>query len=163
MCPLSCSTFWEFNVLVLPPIISLFGESLTRVGVFFPFNRCSLECCTNSSLFMCGSKGRRLVICLSYHTNILFITNSLSFCTTYSSCFATSYIGLPFMVSIWSYHWQFRYPFTPVPLYKWTYSNPWHTSRYSWNYCFGEWSTCSKGCLPPFPLPHLTMSGYSYY
>jgi len=50
-----------------------------------------------------------------------------------------------------------------VPLWEWTYNSPWHISRYCCSYCFGKWSTCSKGGLPPFPSPHPIMSGYFYY
>jgi len=112
-----------------------------------------------SSLLMCRSKGRCLVNSSSYHTNISFITNSFSYYIIYLSCLATSYSGPPFTVSMWSYQWQSRYPFPLVPLKKWTYINPWHTSGNCCNYCFGKWSTCLERGLPPFPLPHSTMNG----
>jgi hypothetical protein len=31
------------------------------------------------------------------------------------------------------------------------------------NNCFGKWSTCSKGGLPPFPSPHPMMNRYPYH
>jgi len=57
-------------------------------------------------------------------------------------------------MSMCSYHWRFTYPFASVPLWEWTYSNPLHILGYYCNYCFGEWSTCSKGGLPPFLSSH---------
>ncbi len=60
-------------------------------------------------------------------------------------------VGLPFTVLMWSHHWWSRYPFTSMPLQKWMYNNPQHILRYCCNYCFGEWSTCSEGGLPPCP------------
>jgi hypothetical protein len=50
-----------------------------------------------------------------------------------------------------------------VPLWKWTYNNPQHSSRYYCTYYFGKWNTCLKGSLPPFPLPHQTTSAYPYH
>jgi hypothetical protein len=50
-----------------------------------------------------------------------------------------------------------------MPLQKWMYNNPQHTSRYYCNYCFRNWNTCSKGGIPPFPLPHLIMNEYPYH
>jgi hypothetical protein len=55
-------------------------------------------------LLMCGSRVRCLVISLFYHTNILFIIDSLSYNTTYPSWHATSYSCTPFTVLVWSYH-----------------------------------------------------------
>jgi len=75
------------------------------------------------------SRGKRLVISLSYHTNISFIVNPLSYNTIYLSWLSTSYSYPPFIMSMWSYQWQSRYPFALVPLWEWTYSSPWHTFR----------------------------------
>jgi hypothetical protein len=112
---------------------------------------------------MCGSKGKHLVISSAYHTNISFINDPFSYNILYPSWFTTSYNCSPFMMSVWSYHWRSRYPFVLLPLWEWTYNNPWHILRYYCNYCFREWSTCSKGGFPPFPSPHLTTSGHFYY
>ncbi len=103
------------------------------------------------SLFMCGSKGRRLVISSSYHTNISYILNPLSYNIMYPSWLATSYSCPFFMVSMWSYHWWSKYPFASVSLWEWMYNNPWHSSKYCRNYYFREWSTCLEGCFPHFP------------
>jgi hypothetical protein len=46
---------------------------------------------------------------------------------------------------------------------EWTYNNPWNISWHCCSYCFGKWSTCLEGGLPPFPLPHLMTNGYSYH
>jgi hypothetical protein len=103
---------------------------------------------------MCRSKGKCLVINACYHTNILFTVRPFSYITMYLSWFGTSYSCPPFTVSMWSYHWRSRYPLALAPLHEWTYNSPQHTSRYCHNYYFGEWSTCSKGGLPPFSSPH---------
>jgi hypothetical protein len=112
---------------------------------------------------MCGSRGKCLVISSSYHTNISFIINPLSYNTTYLSWLATSYSCSPFMVLVWSYHWKFKYPCVLVPLWEWVYNNPRHILGYYCNYCFGEWSTCLDGGFSPFPSSQSTTSGYSYH
>jgi hypothetical protein len=81
----------------------------------------------------------------------------------YPSWLATSYSCESFIVSMWSYHWLFRYPSTLVSLQEWTYNNPWHISRYYCSYCFREWSTCLERGFPPFPSPHPTTNGYPYH
>jgi hypothetical protein len=112
---------------------------------------------------MCRSRGKCLIINSSYHICILSIFSWLHYNITYLSWFATSY-GYPFvMVSMWSYHWNFRYSFIFMPLWEWMYSSPQYTSKYYHNYCFGKWNTCSKGSLSHFPLPHLTTSGCFYH
>jgi hypothetical protein len=105
----------------------------------------------------------RLVISSSYHTYISSILNSLFYNITYMSWFATSYDWPFVMVLVWSYHWWSRYSFVLVLLWEWSYNSPQYISRYYCSYCFEEWSTCSKGGLPPFPSPHVTMSGYFYH
>jgi hypothetical protein len=82
---------------------------------------------------------------------------------SYIHVLACHILWLPsFMVWMWSYHWQFKYPFTSMPLQEWTYNNP-YISKYNSNYCFGKWNTCSEGGVPPFSLLHPMMSGYSYH
>ncbi len=161
-CSLSCPTFWEISGFVLPNCI-VFGESFTRTWVCFLFNRCSFGYCVNMSLLMCGSKGRHLVISSSYHTIFLSIIGSCFYITTYLSWLATSYSCTPFTMSMWSYHWWSKYPFALVPLWEWTYNNPWHTLGYCCSYCFGERNTCSKGGLTPFFSPHSMTSEHFYY
>jgi len=151
------------NGLVLSLVVSFFSESLTWIEVCFVFNRHSFEYHASTSPFMCGSRGRCLVINSSYHTYISFIISPLFYNITYSSWLATSYNCPFFTISVCSYHWQFIYPFASMPLWEWTYSNPLHTSRYYRNYCFGEWSTCSKGGLPPFLSQHPMTNGYLYH
>lgn len=53
-------------------------------------------------LLMCESKGKRLVINSSYHTNILFIISLFFFSIMYSSWFVTSYSGPSFTMLMWS-------------------------------------------------------------
>jgi hypothetical protein len=151
------------NGLILSQVVGFFGGSFTEVGVCFPSNRRSFRDYANMFSFMCGSRGKCLVISLSYHTNISFIISSLFYNTMYPSWLATFYSCTPFMVLVWSYHWQSKYPLALVPLWEWAYNNPWHTSWYYYNYYFGELNTCSKGGLPPFPLPHPMTNGYFYY
>jgi hypothetical protein len=112
---------------------------------------------------MCGSKGRRMVINSSYHTFILFILSPFFYKIAYLSRFATSYSRSSFMVSMWSYHWWFRFPFASMPLQKWTYNNSCHTSGYCRNYFFGKWNTCLKGGFPHFLSPHSITSGCPYH
>jgi hypothetical protein len=121
-CTFSCPTFWELSGLVLTPIVGFFGELLTWAQVCFLFSRCSFKYCISTSLFMCRSRGKRLVINSSYHTNISFIIGPFSYNITYWSWFATSFSCPPFMVSMWSYHWQSRYPFASMPIWEWMYS-----------------------------------------
>ncbi len=125
-CLISGPTFWKPSALILSTIISFFGGSPTRIGVYFASNRCSFKYHVNMYLLIYGSKGKHLVISSSYHTCILFIFNSFPYNITYMSRLATSY-GCPFItVSMWSYHWQSTYSFASMPLWKWTYNNPWY-------------------------------------
>jgi hypothetical protein len=55
------------------------------------YHKNSFGYCASTFAFMCGSKGGHLVISSSYHTNISFIMNSLSYNTMYLSWLATSY------------------------------------------------------------------------
>jgi hypothetical protein len=162
-CPFSCPTLWEPNGSILPLVVGFFSELLTEAGVYFPFNRRSFRYHVITSSFMCRSKGRCLVINLSYHTSFSSFISSLFYNTTYPYWLATSYSYTPFTVLVWSYHWWLKYPFVLVPLLKWMYNNPWHISGYCCSYCFGKWNTCSEGGLPPFLSPHLTTNGYFNY
>ncbi len=89
-------------------VACFFGRSLTRAKVYFPFSSRSFRCHANKSPFMCGSGGKRWVISLSYHTNMLFIIDPLSYNTMYPSWHATSYNCPPSTMSMWSYHWWSR-------------------------------------------------------
>ncbi len=133
----------KLNGSILSLVVGFFGGSPTQIGVCFASSKLSLKYRVSTSLLMCGSRGRHLVISSSYHTCILFIFNPFFYNITYLSWLATSYNYPSFTVSMWSYHWWFRYPFVLVPLWKWVYNIPQHISRYCCSYCFGEWSTCS--------------------
>jgi hypothetical protein len=161
--PLSNHTFWKHNGLILSLVVGFFGRLPTWIGIYFAFNRCSFRNHVNMALLMCKSKGKCLVISLSYHICISFILNPLLYNIMYSSWLASSYSCPSFTVFLWSYHWQSEYPFTSMPLHESTYSSPQYISKYYHNYCFGKWNTCSKGGLPPFLLPHLMTSGYPYH
>jgi hypothetical protein len=136
---------------------------LTWTKVCFPSNRRSFGYHTSTYLLMYKSRGRHLVINLSYHTNISFSINSLSYNIMYLSWFNTSHNFPSFIMLVWSYFWWFRYPFVSVLLWEWTYSNPLHISRYYCSYYFRKQSTCSEGGLSPSPSSHPTTSGYFYY
>jgi hypothetical protein len=97
--------------------------------VCFTFSKHTFEYCANTSSIRCESKGRHLVISSSYDTYILFILNLFSYNITYLYWLATSYNSPFFMLSMWLYHWQSMYPFTSMPLQKWTYNSPQHTSK----------------------------------
>jgi len=163
-CLLLGPTFWKLSGSILSLVVRFFGGSFTRVGVYFTSNRHSFKYHVSTSLFMCKSKGRHLVISSLYHTYISFILSPFPYNTTYPSWFVTSYNCPPFlMVLVWSYHWWSRYPFVSVPKQEWTYSSPWYTLGYCRSYCFGKWNTCLKGSLPPFPSSHLMTNGYPYH
>jgi hypothetical protein len=119
MCVFSHPTLWEPSDSVLPLVASFFGGSVTRVGVCFPSSRHFFGYHASTFSLMCGSRGKCLVINSSYHTNTSFIISPLFYNTTYLFWLATSYNCTPFMVSMWSYHWQSRYPFALVPLWEW--------------------------------------------
>jgi len=150
-CLLLSPTLWKPSSSILSPVIGFFDGLFTWIRVCFASNRHPNRYHVNMFLFMCGSRGRHLVINLSYHNRISSILSPFSCSTTYSSWFATSYCCPSFTVSMWSYHWQSKYPFALVSLQKWTYNNPGCISRYYCNYCFKKWNTCSKGGLSHFP------------
>ncbi len=162
-CLFSCPTFWKLSGLAIPLIAGFFGGLLTQAKVYFPFSKHSSKYHTSTPLLLCGSKGRHLVINSSHHTNILFIINSFSYSITYLFWLAIFYNDPPFTMLMWSYHWQSRYPFVLMSFWEWMYNIPWHILGYYYNYCFREWNTCLEGGLAPFPLPHSTSNGYSYY
>jgi hypothetical protein len=130
---------------------------------FFPSNKHSFEYYVNTFSFLCGSKGKCLVFSWFYHTTISFVIGSLSYNIMYLSWLATSYNCPSFTMLVWSYHWQFKYPFASVPQWEWTYNSSQHTLEYCCSYCFGKRNTCLDRGLPPFPSTHLMMNGYSYY
>jgi hypothetical protein len=147
------SHLWELSGLVLSLVVGFFGGLFTQA-------RITLILVDIPSDIMWA----RLCSCVSYHTYILFILNPFPYNTTYPFWFVTSYSCPPFfMVLMWSYHWWSRYPFASVPQRKWVYCSPRYILGYCCSYCFGEWSTCSKGGLPPFPSPHLMTNGYPYH
>jgi hypothetical protein len=161
-CPLSGPTFWDPSSLILSLATSFFGRLLTQTRVCLAFDRLSFRNYTNTFLFMCGSNSKHSVISSSFHTCISFILSPLPYIITYMSWLSTSYGCPSFIVLVWSYHWQYKYPFTSMPLWEWMHNKPQYTLRYCHNYCFGEWNTCSKGGVPPFPSPHPTMNEYLY-
>ncbi len=89
-CSLSNCTFWELSGTILSPSASFFGGSLIWVGNYFASSKCPFRYHASMFPFMCGSKGRRLVINLSYHTYILFI--STHFLITLRTCFGLSHL-----------------------------------------------------------------------
>jgi hypothetical protein len=129
-CPLLGPTLWKLSGYILSSIANSFGESPTWEGVCLASSRRSFTYHTNMSLFMCRSKGKHLVINLSYHTCISFIFSPFLYNIMYLFWPATSYGCSSFTMSVWSYHRQFRYAFTLVPLGEWMYSSPWYTLGY---------------------------------
>jgi len=108
--------------------------------------------CEHISL-KCRSKGWCLVISSSYDNFISCILGPFSYNATYLSLLGTFYNCQFFTVLMWSYHWQFRYPFVSLPLQEWTYSSPWHLLRYCCSYYFGDWNTSLAKGFPPLPSP----------
>ncbi len=140
-CSLSCPTLWK-------PSGNYGYEFLwwlfTWTRVCLDYRKCFFTYYVNTYLFMCRSKRKRLVISSSYHTCISFILNPVFYSITYPSWFATSYNCPSFMLLMWSYHLQFKYPFALVPSWEWTYNSPQYTSGYYCNYYFGEWKHMFK-------------------
>jgi len=162
-CLLLGPTLWKLISSILFLVIGFFYGSSTWVRVCFASNRCPFRYHVSMFPFMCGSRGRHLVISLFYRIRISSILSPFPFNTTYSLWFVTSYCYPSFIVSMWSYHWQSKYPFALVTLQKWMYNNPRCISRYYRNYCFKKWNICSKGYLPHFPSPHPMRKWYPYY
>jgi hypothetical protein len=129
--PLSClllgPTLWKLSGYVLSSVASFFGGSPTWTRVCLASSGHSFTYHTNTFLLMCRSRGKRLIINLSYHTCISFIFSPLPYNTRYLSWPTTSYGCPSFTMLVWSYHQQFRYAFFLVPLGEWTYSSPWYT------------------------------------
>jgi hypothetical protein len=98
-------TLWELNGLVFSPIANFFNKSPTWVGVCFTSSRCSFGYHANTFLFMCGSRGKRLVINLFYHTNIAGVVYNNSqhiskYCRSYcfrewSTCLKGGFLPFP--------------------------------------------------------------------
>jgi hypothetical protein len=121
-CPFLGPTFWKPNGFVLFLVVGFFSRSLIKV--YFIFSRHFFKYHTNRSPFMCGLRGRHLVIISSYHTCILFILSPLLYNIMYLFWLALSYGCPSFTMLVWSYHWQSKYPFMFVPLWEWTYISP---------------------------------------
>jgi hypothetical protein len=89
---ISCSflgpTLGKPNGSILSLVVIFFGKLPTRVKVFLIFSRCSFEYRVNTFSFMCGSRGKRLVISSSYHAIIPLL--STHFLTT-----PHTHFGLP--------------------------------------------------------------------
>jgi hypothetical protein len=115
-CPLSNPTFWKINGLVLSLVAIVFGRSPPWIGACLAYSKCSFRSHVNMFQFMCGYRGKRLVINLFYQTFILLIFGPFPYSITYLSRLATSYGCPSFTMSMWSYHWQFRYPFASMSL-----------------------------------------------
>jgi hypothetical protein len=127
--PFSSPTFWKLNGSALSLVASFFGKSLTQAGICLASNWWSFRYHGNTSLFMCGSRGRCLVINSSYHTCISFILSPLPYrCTHFG--LPKSTVCPSFTMSIWSYHWWSMYPFVSMPLWEWSYNSSWYNSKY---------------------------------
>jgi hypothetical protein len=85
-CPLSGPTFWKHGGSILSLVESFFSGSFTWVGVYVTFSKCSFRYHASTCLFMCGSKGRCLVINSSYHTYILYHNFNLGLATKERAC-----------------------------------------------------------------------------
>jgi hypothetical protein len=125
---------------------------LAWAKISFTFNKCCFRYHVNMFPFMCGCKGRRLVINSFYHTYILFIFIPLPYNTTHPSWLATSYNCPFFTVLVSSYHWWSRYPFTSMLMWEWSYYRPQYTSTYYCSDCLKQWNTYSQGGSSTFSL-----------
>jgi hypothetical protein len=111
----------------------------------------------------CRSRGKHLIISSSYHTWILFVLSPFPYNTIYSFWLATSYSCLSSRCKCGHTINDLGTHCFGAPTRVSVQNNSWYISRYCHSYCCGECSTCSKGGFPPFPFPHLTMSGYRYH
>jgi hypothetical protein len=157
------SPLWKSCDTILFSFIGFFDGSPTQVQVCHIFNRCSLRHYMNMSPILCRSNHRCLVISLPCHICILFVLGSLLHNIMYPLWFLTSNNCTSFMLSVWTYHCWFNYPFVSMPMWEWTHNNPWYSSKYCHNYCCGKWNTSIDKGFPPFPPPHLRTSWYSYH
>jgi hypothetical protein len=112
-CSLSSLTFWKPNGLVLSPVANFFVKSPTWVEVCVDSNICSFKCHANTFPLMFW--GMHLVINSSYHTYISFILSPLPYNIMYPSWLVISYNCPFFMISMWLYHWRYKYPFVSMP------------------------------------------------
>ncbi len=129
-CPFLGPTLWEPMVQSYPQLQISLANHLHKQEFASLLIKNFFEYCARTSMFMCESKGRHLVINSSYHTYILFILSPLSYNTTYSSWSVTFYNYPYFTMLVWLDHWWSRYAFALVPLQKWTYNSPQHISKY---------------------------------
>jgi hypothetical protein len=113
-CPLSSPTFRKLNDLVLSPVASFFGKSPTWVEVYLTSNKCFFK--YHASMFPLRSRSKCIVIGWSYHAYISFILSPFPYGITYPLWLVTSYNCPFFTMSMWSYHWQSKYPFVLMPL-----------------------------------------------
>ncbi len=130
---------------------------------YFAFSKCSFKCCVSISSLMCKSSNKGLVINSSQHPFILFILRPFSYNTLYLFRYTTSYSCASFMMSVWSYHWWFGYPFATLLVGEWMHSNPWYVLKYHYSYRVEKWSSHIEKGFSPFPPPHMEMNGYCHH
>jgi hypothetical protein len=118
-CSLLSPSLWKSCVIVVSSFTLFFDGPPTWTKVFHISSRCSVQCYVNKILILCKSSCECLVISPSYHTYILFVSASLPYIVTYPLWLVTSYYYTSFTLSMWTYHWWFRYPFDSVPMWEW--------------------------------------------
>ncbi len=131
--------------------ISFFDGSLTQAKVCHIFSRCSLRHYMNMFPILCRSSHRCLVISSPYQICILFVLGSFIHNVMYPPWFATSNNCTSFMLSMWTYHWWFNYPFVSMLMWEWTRNNPKYSSKYRHNYYCRKWNTYRERFPTFFP------------
>jgi hypothetical protein len=64
-CPITCLAFWKCYSVIISPNVVFFGGPTPQAGIYFAFNKCSFGCHANTSLLLCRSNNKGLVISLS--------------------------------------------------------------------------------------------------
>jgi hypothetical protein len=60
--PITCLAFRDFSGAILFSNVVLFYGPTTWIGIYFAYSRCSFRCCASTSLFLCRSNNKDLVI-----------------------------------------------------------------------------------------------------
>jgi hypothetical protein len=60
-CLITCLAFRKSNSVVLSSNVIFFDGPTTQARIYFPFNRCSFECCANMYSLMCRSSNKGFV------------------------------------------------------------------------------------------------------
>jgi hypothetical protein len=116
-CVFSNAPFLESYGIIVSSCIDFFDKSFTQIKVCHTFNKWFFTHHVNTSLILCKSNHKHLVINPSYHTCIPFVLDPFPYNITYLPWFATSYnyTSLPY--------WWFGYSLDSVHVWLCTHCN----------------------------------------